>query len=48
MRDEPIEFVRNSMRDGTAIPSLATKYLQEADSLNSLEYQQAVKNAKIF
>ncbi|KAI9437411.1 cytochrome P450 [Lactarius psammicola] len=43
MKDEPIEFVRNSMRDGTAIPSLATQYLQEADLLSGLERQQTVQ-----
>ncbi|KAI9448685.1 cytochrome P450 [Lactarius psammicola] len=46
MRNEPIDFVRNSMRDGTAVPSLATEYLQEADLLNGLERQQNVQVIK--
>lgn len=46
MKNEPIEFVRNSMRDGTAVPSLATEYLQEADRLSGLERQQSVQAIK--
>ncbi|KAH9013292.1 cytochrome P450 [Lactarius deliciosus] len=42
-RNEPIDFVRNSIREGTAVPSLATEYLQEADLLSGLERQQAVQ-----
>ncbi|KAH9039822.1 cytochrome P450 [Lactarius pseudohatsudake] len=41
IRNEPIDFVRNSMREGTAVPSLATEYLHEADLLGGLERQQA-------
>ena len=37
---------RECQRDGTAVPSLATEYLQEADRLSSLEHQQAVNTAK--
>ena len=33
-------------RDGTAIPSLATEYLQEADRLSGPERQEAVQTAK--
>ncbi|KAH9039825.1 cytochrome P450 [Lactarius pseudohatsudake] len=43
MKNEPIDFVRNSVREGTAVPSLATEYLQEADLLGGLERQQAVQ-----
>ncbi|KAH9171797.1 cytochrome P450 [Lactarius sanguifluus] len=46
MKNEPIDFVRNSMREGTAVPSLATEYFQEADLLNGLERQQAVQGIK--
>ncbi|KAH9020010.1 cytochrome P450 [Lactarius pseudohatsudake] len=46
MKNVPIDFVRNSMREGTAVPSLATKYFQEADLLNGLERQQAVQGIK--
>ncbi|KAI9448684.1 cytochrome P450 [Lactarius psammicola] len=44
MKKEPIDFVRNSMRDGTAVPSLATEYLQEADLLSGLEREQTVQS----
>ncbi|KAI9448680.1 cytochrome P450 [Lactarius psammicola] len=43
MRKEPIDFVRNSMRNGTAVPSIASEYLQEADILSSLEPQQTAQ-----
>lgn len=33
-------------RDGTAIPSLATEYLQQADRLSGPEHQQAVRTIK--
>ena len=33
-------------RDGTAIPSLATEYLQVTDRLSGLERQEAVQTAK--
>ncbi|KAH9163791.1 cytochrome P450 [Lactarius sanguifluus] len=39
MKKEPIDFVRNSMHDGTAISSLATEFLQEVDLLSGLERQ---------
>ncbi|KAI9441802.1 cytochrome P450 [Lactarius indigo] len=45
-RNEPMDFVRNSMREGTAAPSLATEYLQEVDLLNSLESQPRLKGIK--
>jgi hypothetical protein len=35
-------------RDGTAIPSLASEYLQEADLLSGPERQEAVQLSKIF
>ncbi|KAI9433752.1 cytochrome P450 [Lactarius indigo] len=43
MKNEPMDFVRNSMRNGTAVPSLATEFLQEADLLSFPERQQAVQ-----
>ncbi|KAH9028593.1 cytochrome P450 [Lactarius pseudohatsudake] len=46
MKNEPIDFVRKSMREGTAAPSLGTEYFQEADLLNGLERQQAVQGIK--
>ncbi|KAF8263545.1 cytochrome P450 [Lactarius quietus] len=46
MKNEPIDFVRNSMRNGTAIPSLASEYLQEADRLSGMERQQSVEAIK--
>ncbi len=33
-------------REGTAVPSLATEYLQEADLLSGLERQQTVPGIK--
>ena len=33
-------------RNGTAVPSLASEYLQEADLLSGLERQEAVQTAK--
>ncbi len=33
-------------RDGTAVPSLASEHLQEADLLNGLERQQTVQAIK--
>ena len=33
-------------RDGTAVPSLASEYLQEADLLSGLERQQTVQTIK--
>ncbi|KAH9058248.1 cytochrome P450 [Lactarius vividus] len=46
MRNEPIDFVKNSMRKGTAVPSLATEYLQEADLLSGPESQSRVQGIK--
>ncbi|KAH9016878.1 cytochrome P450 [Lactarius hengduanensis] len=46
MRNEPIDFVRNSMRKGTAVPSLATEYLQEADLLSGPDSQSRVQGIK--
>ncbi|KAH9042930.1 cytochrome P450 [Lactarius deliciosus] len=43
MKKEPIDFVRNSMHDGIAIPSLATEFLQEVDLLSGLERRQMVQ-----
>ncbi|KAH9050954.1 cytochrome P450 [Lactarius deliciosus] len=45
-RNEPFDFVRNSMREGTAVPSLATEYLQEADLLNDLDSQPRMQDIK--
>jgi cytochrome P450 len=41
MKNEPIDFVRSSMRDGTAVPSLASEHLQEAELLSGSERQWA-------
>ncbi|KAH9058249.1 cytochrome P450 [Lactarius vividus] len=46
MKNEPIDIVRNSMRKGTAVPSLATEYLQEADLLGDLESQPRMQGIK--
>ncbi|KAH8994600.1 cytochrome P450 [Lactarius akahatsu] len=46
MKNEPMDFVRNSMRKGTAVPSLATEHLQEADLLSGLENQQRIQGIK--
>ncbi|KAH9021877.1 cytochrome P450 [Lactarius hengduanensis] len=43
MKNEPMDFVRNSMREGTAVPSLATEFLQEVDLPSGLERQHAVQ-----
>ncbi|KAI0253723.1 cytochrome P450 [Lactifluus subvellereus] len=40
MKNEPIDFVKNAMHEGTAIPSLASKYLQEIEYLNLPERQR--------
>ncbi|KAH9050952.1 hypothetical protein EDB83DRAFT_2399343, partial [Lactarius deliciosus] len=45
-KDEPFDFVRNSMREGTAVPSLATEYLQEADLLSDLDSQPRTQDLK--
>ncbi|KAH9058254.1 cytochrome P450 [Lactarius vividus] len=45
-KNEPIDFVRNSMREGTTIPSLATEYLQEADLLSDLDSQLRMQGIK--
>ncbi|KAH9042935.1 cytochrome P450 [Lactarius deliciosus] len=45
MKDEPMDFVRNSMRKGTAVPSLATEFLQEAD-LSGTENQPRMQSIK--
>jgi cytochrome P450 len=36
--NEPIDFVKNAMQDGTAVPSLAREQLLEVESLNGPEY----------
>jgi cytochrome P450 len=36
--NEPIDFVKNVMQDGTAVPSLAREQLLEVESLNGPEY----------
>ncbi|KAI9441796.1 cytochrome P450 [Lactarius indigo] len=46
MKNEPIDFVRDSMREGTAVPSLATEYLQEADLQSSPESQSRLQGIK--
>ncbi|KAI9441790.1 cytochrome P450 [Lactarius indigo] len=46
MKNEPMDFVRNSMSNGTAVSSLATEYLQEADLLNVLGSQERVEGIK--
>ncbi|KAI9441798.1 cytochrome P450 [Lactarius indigo] len=43
MKNVPMDFVMDSMRDGTAVPSLATEYLKEADTLGGLERRQTVQ-----
>ncbi|KAI0253721.1 cytochrome P450 [Lactifluus subvellereus] len=40
MRDDPINFVRQSMREGTAVPSLASECLQEIEPLRGPERQK--------
>ncbi|KAH8984170.1 cytochrome P450 [Lactarius hatsudake] len=45
MKNEPMDFVRNSMRKGTAVPSLATEFLQEAD-LSGPENQPRMQSIK--
>ena len=42
----PISLLMERQRDGTAIPSLATEYLQQADRLSGHEHQQAVRTIK--
>ncbi|KAI0253709.1 cytochrome P450 [Lactifluus subvellereus] len=39
MMDDPIDFVKNAMREGTAAPSLAREQLQEMEELNHSERQ---------
>jgi len=46
MKNEPINFVRNSMRDGSAIPSLASEHLQEVELLRGTERQLAEEVVK--
>ncbi|KAI9441785.1 cytochrome P450 [Lactarius indigo] len=41
MKNEPMDFVKNSMRDGTAVPSLASEFLQDAELLSGPERQWA-------
>ncbi|KAH9016885.1 cytochrome P450 [Lactarius hengduanensis] len=43
MKKEPIDFVRYSMHDGTAIPSLATEFFQEVDLLSGPERRPMVQ-----
>ncbi|KAI9441797.1 cytochrome P450 [Lactarius indigo] len=45
-KNEPMDFVRNSMREGTAVPSLATEYLQEVDFLSDLDSQSRFQGIK--
>ncbi|KAH9006150.1 cytochrome P450 [Lactarius hatsudake] len=45
-KDEPFDFVTNSMREGTAVPSLATEYLQEANLLSDLGSQPRMQDIK--
>ncbi|KAF8263544.1 cytochrome P450 [Lactarius quietus] len=46
LKNEPIDFVRNSMRDGSAVPSLASEHLQEVDLLSGPECQLAEEVVK--
>ncbi|KAH9051252.1 cytochrome P450 [Lactarius vividus] len=46
MKDEPLNFVRKSMRDGTGIPSIASEYLQDIDRLSGAEHQRAEEDIK--
>ncbi|KAI0253714.1 cytochrome P450 [Lactifluus subvellereus] len=39
MMDEPINFVKNAMQEGTAAPSLAREHLQEMEELDGPERQ---------
>ncbi|KAF8483917.1 cytochrome P450 [Russula ochroleuca] len=40
MRNEPIDFVKNALRNGTAVQSLAGEHLQELESLVGSERQK--------
>ncbi|KAH9987430.1 CyP450 monooxygenase [Russula vinacea] len=40
VRNEPIDFVKNALRNGTAIHSLAGEHLQESESLVGFERQK--------
>ncbi|KAI0288685.1 cytochrome P450 [Russula brevipes] len=46
MINEPIDFVKNAMREGTAVASLASEHLQEAEKLRGPERQIAEKAIK--
>jgi len=46
MRNEPIEFVKNAMQEGTAVPSMASEQLQEAEKLSGAEHQREEKAIK--
>jgi len=46
MINEPIDFVKNAMREGTAVASLASEHLQEAEKLRGPERQIAEKSIK--
>ncbi|KAH9987401.1 hypothetical protein BJV77DRAFT_1025488, partial [Russula vinacea] len=40
IRNEPIDFVKNALRNGTAVHSLASEHLQESESLVGFERQK--------
>jgi len=40
IRNEPIEFVKNAMRNGTAVRSLASEYLQDLEDSDGSKRQQ--------
>ncbi|KAI0279677.1 cytochrome P450 [Russula brevipes] len=46
MMNEPMDFVRNAMREGTAVWSLASEHLQQAETLSGTERQNAERIIK--
>ncbi|KAI9434734.1 cytochrome P450 [Russula earlei] len=46
MMDEPIDSVKNAMREGTAVASLASEHLEEAEKLSVSERQRAERAIK--
>ncbi|KAI9444584.1 cytochrome P450 [Lactarius indigo] len=46
MKDEPMNYVRQSMRDGTGIPSIASEYIQNVDLLSGEEHRRAEQDIK--
>ncbi|KAH9971621.1 cytochrome P450 [Russula compacta] len=47
MKNEPIDFVKNAMRNGTAVQSLASQYLQEIEDLAGPERQKQEEIIKV-